>query len=90
MIRAYTPWPGCYTWCQGKRLKIHGAVPLPHVKNGQIGEVIALAQQPGIGVVTKNGVLGLCRIQLEGKREMLATDFVRGKRDFIGCVLGRK
>jgi methionyl-tRNA formyltransferase len=90
MVRAYTPWPGCYTWCQGKRLKIRGAVPLPHASNGEIGEVIALAQQPGIGVVTKKGILGLCQIQLEGKREMPATDFVRGKRDFIGCVLGRK
>jgi methionyl-tRNA formyltransferase len=90
MVRAYTPWPGCYTWCHGKRLKIHGAVPLPDGKNGEIGEVVALAEQPEIGVVTKKGILGLCQIQLEGKREMPATDFVRGKRDFIGCILGRK
>jgi methionyl-tRNA formyltransferase len=90
MIRAYTPWPGCYTWCQGKRLKIHGAVPLPDGKNGEIGKVIALTEQPEIGVVTKEGILGLCHIQLEGKREMPATDFVRGRRDFIGCILGRK
>jgi methionyl-tRNA formyltransferase len=90
MVRAYTPWPGCYTWYQGKRLKIHGAVPLPDGKNGEIGEVIALAQQPGVGVVTKKGILGLRQLQLEGKREMPATDFVRGKGDFIGCVLGRK
>jgi methionyl-tRNA formyltransferase len=41
-------------------------------------------------VVTKQGILGLCQVQLEGKREMPANDFVRGKRDFIGCVLGRK
>jgi len=90
MVRAYNPWPGCYTWCQGKRLKIHGAVPLPDRKNGKIGKVIALAEQPQIGVVTKKGILGLCQVQLEGKREMSATDFVRGKRDFIGCILGRK
>jgi methionyl-tRNA formyltransferase len=90
MVRAYTPWPGCYTWCHGKRLKIHGAVPLPGGKNEDIGKVIALAEQPEIGVVTKKGILGLCQVQLEGKREMPATDFVRGKRDFIGCILGRK
>jgi methionyl-tRNA formyltransferase len=89
MVRAYTPWPGCYTWWQAKRLKIHGAVPLPDGKNGETGKVIALAEQPKIGVVTKEGILGLCRIQLEGKREMSAADFVRGKRDFIGCLLGR-
>jgi len=90
MVRAYTPWPGCYTWCWGKRLKIHGAVPFPEGKNGEIGKVIGLTEQPGIGVVTKKGILGLCQIQLEGKREMSSTDFVRGKRDFIGCILGRK
>ena len=90
MVRAYTPWPGCYTWYQGKRLKIHGAAPLPAGKDGEIGKVIALTEQPGIGVVTQDGILGLRQIQLEGKREMLATDFVRGQRDFIGCILGRK
>jgi len=89
-VRAYNPWPSCYTWCQGKRLKIHKAIPLGDVREGEIGEVIALAEQPGVGVVTRQGILGLCQVQLEGKREMLANDFVRGKRDFVGCVLGRK
>jgi methionyl-tRNA formyltransferase len=49
-----------------------------------------LAEQPGVGVITKQGVLGLCQVQLEGKREMPVNDFVRGKRDFIGCILGQK
>jgi methionyl-tRNA formyltransferase len=88
-VRAYNPWPSCYTWCQGKRLNIHKAIPLGDVREGEIGEVIALAEQPGVGVVTKHGILGLCQVQLAGKREMPANDFVRGKRDFIGCVLGR-
>ena len=90
MVRAYNPWPSCYTWCQGKRLKIHKALPLGDGGGGDIGEVIALAEQPGVGVVTSQGILGLCQVQLEGRREMAANDFVRGKRDFIGSVLGRK
>jgi methionyl-tRNA formyltransferase len=90
MVRAYNPWPGCYTWCQGKRLRIHKAIPLDDKGNGEIGEVVALAEQPGVGVVMKQGILGLCQIQVEGKRAMPVTDFVRGKRDFIGCILGRK
>ncbi len=90
MVRAYNPWPGCYTWCHGKRLKIHAAVPLPDGKSGEIGEVVALTEQPEIGVVTKEGILGLCQVQLEGKREMPASDFVRGKRGVIGCILGRQ
>jgi methionyl-tRNA formyltransferase len=89
MVRAYNPWPSCHTWCQGKRLKILRAIPLDDKANGQIGEVISLAEQPGIGVITKQGVLGLCQVQAEGKREMRVDEFVRGKRDFIGCILGR-
>jgi methionyl-tRNA formyltransferase len=89
-VRAYNPWPSCYTWCQGKRLKIHKAIPLGDGVAGEIGEVIALAEQPGIGVVTGEGALGLCQVQMEGKRVMSVSDFVRGKRDVIGCILGRK
>jgi len=90
MVRAYNPWPSCYTWYQGKRLKVHKAIPLGDAGNAKMGEVIALAEQPGVGVVTKQGVLGLCQVQIEGKRTMSANDFVRGKRDFMGSVLGQK
>jgi methionyl-tRNA formyltransferase len=90
MVRAYNPWPSCYTWCRGKRLKIHKAIPLGDVGDGKIGEVITLAEQPGVGVITKQGILGIWQVQLEGKRTMSGSDFVRGKRDFIGSILGRK
>jgi len=89
-VRAYNPWPSCYTWCQGKRLKIHKAIPCGGVAEGEVGEIVALAESPGVGVVTGDGILGLYQVQLEGKREMSVEDFVRGKRDFIGCVLGRR
>jgi len=87
-VRAYNPWPICYTWYQGKRLRIHRSIPVDNVAEGEIGEVIALPEPPGVGVVTGQGILGLCQVQLEGRREMSVDNFVRGKRDFIGCVLG--
>jgi methionyl-tRNA formyltransferase len=86
--RAYNPWPGCYTWWKSKRLKIHETIPLGEVATGDIGEVVALTESPEVGVVTGRGVLGLCQVQLEGKREMSVYDFVRGRRDFIGSILG--
>jgi methionyl-tRNA formyltransferase len=55
-----------------------------------MGKVIALAEPPGVGVIAGQGILGLCQVQLEGRREMSVNDFVRGKRDFIGCVLERR
>ena len=90
MVRAYNPWPGCHTWCQGKRLRVHEAIPFGDGGNGEVGKVIALAKEPEVGVVTRQGILGLCLVQLEGRRAMSVADFIRGKRDFVGSVLGRK
>ena len=89
-VRAYNPWPSCHTWYQGKRLMVHKAIPVGDDGTGKVGEVIALAEQPGTGVITGQGTLGLCQVQLEGKRAVAVNDFLRGQRDFIGCVLGRK
>jgi methionyl-tRNA formyltransferase len=88
-VRAYNPWPGCYTWCQGKRLKIHEATACDDIAKGEVGEVIALEEPPGVGVITGRGILGLGQVQSEGKRKMSIDDFVRGQRDFVGSTLGR-
>ena len=86
-VRAYSPWPGCYTRWQDRRLKIHQAAPSGAVKQGGIGEVVALPSG-GVGVVTPEGVLELRRLQLEGKQEMAVAEFVRGQRSFVGSLLG--
>jgi methionyl-tRNA formyltransferase len=51
--------------------------------------VIAIkgSQSVTIGVQTSEGILGLLRVQLEGKQAMTAEDFVRGQRDFVGALL---
>jgi methionyl-tRNA formyltransferase len=86
-IRAFDPWPGCYTWWKGGRLKVCEAVPLGG--GGEVGKVIIMKEPAPatVGVVTGMGVLGLCRVQLEGRREMSAADFVRGQKDFVGSIL---
>jgi methionyl-tRNA formyltransferase len=90
MVRAYNPWPGCYTWYQGRRLKIHKATPMGDAGSDQIGKVVLSEEEPGVGVITKQGVLGLCLIQLEGRREMPIQEFMRGQREFIGSILGQR
>lgn len=86
-VRAFQPWPGCYTTWQGKLLKIITAVPLPGT--GDPGKVIDTKERPGasVGVQTVEGVLGLLQLQLEGKRVMTAEEFVRGQKEFIGALL---
>ncbi len=82
--RAFTPWPGLWTTWHDKRLKfINTSVTKTH--RGLIGVVEA----QGDNVVIGCGHDGLIvhRLKLEGGRELTATDFVRGHKDFIGSTL---
>jgi len=85
-VRAYYPWPGCYTRWQGKNIKIIEAAPVAWQGNAAIGEVIALPHG-GAGVVTGRGVLNIVTLQPEGKKPMPSAEFLRGQRQFIGSVL---
>lgn len=87
-VRAYYPWPGCYTYWKGKSLKINQATVLPGGNGKEAGRVVALPGPEGtIGVVTGDGILELLNIQYAGKKAMTAADFLRGQRDFIGAQL---
>lgn len=89
MVRAYYPWPGCFTIWKNARLKIIRAIPLQGSEGGHIGEVIAVSQDnpAKIAVRTGEGLLGLLRVQPEGKKEMPAEGFIAGHHDFIGSIL---
>ena len=87
-VRAYNPWPVCYGWWGDRRIRIHSAVPLEDITPGKVGEVVALPSSPEAGVITGHGVLGLGRVQLEGRKEMSIAEFLRGQRSFVGSVLG--
>jgi len=87
MVRAYSPWPGSYTWWKGKRLVICRARLAACELPGRLGQVVALPQMPA-GVVTGKGLLELCCVQLAGKRELPIGEFVRGQSDFVGSLLG--
>ena len=87
-VRAFNPWPGCFTGWRGKQLKIIEAVPLPEGGVSEVGQVVALPGHEAVfGVGTGEGVLGVLKVQLEGKRAMSAAEFRRGQKDFIGAVL---
>lgn len=90
-VRAFQPWPGCYTKWQGRQLKIIEAVPLPVEKGLEIGQVVVLTSamqlKAAFGISTGDGILGVLKVQLEGKRAMSATEFLRGQRQFIGAIL---
>jgi methionyl-tRNA formyltransferase len=85
-IRAFQPWPGCYTSWKGKQLKINSAMPIRVETTSEPGTVVPL-DNTNVGVVTGDGILKIIGLQYEGKRAMHTHAFVQGQRDFTGSQL---
>ena len=78
-IRGLNPWPGAYAILSGRIIKIWASrygdkFFNEEVLNGQIVELY----KDGIGVKTSNGEIIIMELQLEGKRRMLANEFMNG------------
>ena len=91
-LRAFTPWPGLFTYWKGKTLKILEAAlsrSSVGVCSGQEPGLVVPLDEPGTaaGVVTGRGVLGLKTLQMEGRRPISSEEFLRGYRDFPGSRL---
>ena len=87
-VRAYNPWPGCYTTWKGRRLKVHMASAVGAEAASEPGTVVSLSgDTTSVGVVTGAGILRLETVQLEGKRPAPVSDFLRGQSDFINSTL---
>src|SRR5512143_3952009 len=74
MVRAYTPWPGAYTFWNGTMLKILTAEVRNEGRGAtSLGQVIRLSDG-AIGVTTGAGLLVLHEIQLAGRKAMMVQD----------------
>ncbi len=82
-VRAFTPWPGTFTYWNSKLLKILGG----HVIWGSAepGKVIVRDHQLAIG--TGEGLFAPDRVQIEGRSAVRIDDFLRGHPDFAGTQL---
>ena len=73
-IRAYNPWPGAFMKIDNQNLKVFSAAVVD--LNGQPGQILSSNKDLIVG--TGKDALSLTEVQLEGKRRMSATEFVRG------------
>ena len=88
-IRAFAPWPGCFTCLDKKMLKMWKAMPV-HLSGDPDGSpdrwtkgkpgTILEADRNGIFVKTGKGVLSIQELQLEGSRRMTAEEFLAGHK----------
>jgi methionyl-tRNA formyltransferase len=78
-IRAFNPWPGAFMTIEAngmRNLKIYSATIV--ALRGTPGEI--LDSEKEFVVAAGKGALSLGDVQLEGKRRMTATEFLRGHR----------
>jgi methionyl-tRNA formyltransferase len=91
-VRAYSPWPGAYTYWHGKLVKIVSAHASPVELDKQLTPgTVSLQKEAGhqvLAIVAGAGILLVDRLQLEGKKVVSAEEFVRGYPLFVGEVLG--
>lgn len=86
-VRGLNPWPGSYTYLNGKMLKVHRAKIISYDAAGNPGEVIQ-ADSCGFWITAGAGVVGLEEVQLENKKKLSRAEFVRGARIKAGDRLG--
>ena len=76
LIRGLIPWPGAFTYINGKMLKIWKAV-IGDVSGLKPGEIYT-GRVGELYIGTGNGSLNILELQLEGRKRMFTSDFLRG------------
>lgn len=87
-IRGLSSIPGAYCYLDEKRLKIYAST-LTNDKSKDTPGTISKIDKTGIYLSTKDNLLKITDIKLEGKKRCLVSDFVNGIKinDYLGKVL---
>ncbi len=83
-VRAFNPWPSTYIYVRGKRLKILKITVLSEAggKNITPGK-FTISSNNTVSLGTKEGLISLDTIQLEGKNPTSIQDFMRGNANLF-------
>lgn len=89
-VRAFNPFPVCFSHCDDQRLKVYvGAAQHASASNHPPGTIIR-ADESGIVVACGNGQLRIETLQLPGGKALSAAQVLNAKRDQLapGTLLG--
>ncbi|MBC7185702.1 MAG: methionyl-tRNA formyltransferase [Calditrichaeota bacterium] len=91
LVRGLCPFPGAFTYLEGKLLKVYRTQVLKPYGHGKRPGQIARVDRKGgvIHVATGEGVLALLEVQPEGKRRMTTEEFLQGHNVQAGTILGK-
>ena len=87
-IRGLSTIPGAYCILDDKRLKVY-ASELTNIKSNKSPGTIDKIDKTGIYINTKDNLIKLIDIKLEGKKRCLVKDFINGIKinDYVGKVI---
>ncbi len=81
-VRGLSPWPGTFTYVNGKLLKIKKAFVKENNTDAAPGTV--LRGKGSLDLVAGDGILAVTELQPEGKKTMGAADYLNGiKGDLV-------
>lgn len=92
LIRGLNPWPSAYTMLENKTVKLWDAQALSEDHQeleGRPGQIVSIMPD-SLWVKTGKGILSIKELQLEGKKRMPVTDFLRGYQLTPGSILERR
>lgn len=86
-LRAFTPWPGVYTYFKQQKISLleFSLGPAPQASSFVPGTIFEANKQ--VFIQTKQGSLELKTIQLAGKNPTDIKSFINGHPDFISSIL---
>jgi methionyl-tRNA formyltransferase len=86
-IRAFDPWPGAYSFCDGKRVKCFTPSTLPWKGEGKPGEVFGHTESALVVSAGDGQAVSVGELQLEGQRRLPAAEFLRGRPIPAGSMM---
>ena len=86
-MRGFRPWPGAFTTLGGRGLKIHAAAAAGG-RGARPGRRPRRPPEGSWSAAAEGSSLLLTEVQLEGKRRVPASDFLKGHPLPEGTVLG--
>ncbi|WP_413568347.1 methionyl-tRNA formyltransferase [Bdellovibrio sp. HCB117] len=86
-IRGFVYGPGVFTLLQGKKLKLHKAVPVSGPVSAEPGSITTV-NADHLSVATGDGILKLYEVQPESRNRMKVADFLKGHDLKVGDKLG--
>jgi methionyl-tRNA formyltransferase len=79
LIRGLSPYPAAFTELDGKKLKLFSVIKEEQLPIEPPGSVVT-DQKQFLKFACADGYIGVQELQLEGKKRMTITEFLRGYR----------